>query len=331
MAIQGDGKIVVAGYSSVWATGPGNFAVARYNADGSLDATFGALGVVITDFKLDPGDPSRNGAGQSVVVLGDGSLVVAGYVGVEGAPNDFAVARFNANGSRILGFGTGGLALAGFAGNGDDIGLSVAVQGDGKIAVAGYSAPGGSSNLALARFNSDGSLDATFGTGGKIVTDFGGEDHGYSLVIQADGKILVAGDSSVGGTYNWVLVRYDTGGSLDASFGAGGKVTTDFGGIDAGLSVALRGDKIVAAGYSNAGGTNDFAVARYNMDGVAPTPTPTFTPVPPTPTPTATPTPTPTPVPSVGSPGLLVLALGLATLARMAATRGERAARARGL
>ncbi|MBI4336543.1 MAG: IPTL-CTERM sorting domain-containing protein [Chloroflexi bacterium] len=260
IAIQGDGRIVVAGVSNTGGTY--DFALARYNADGTLDTSFGAGGKVATDFGGDDG-------GYSVAVQGDGKIVVAGYSYTGGTLN-FALARYNASGSLDASFGTGGKVATDFGGH--DYGRSVAIQGDGRIVVAGYSNTGGTLNFALARYNASGSLDASFGTGGKVATDFGGYDYGRSVAIQGDGRIVVAGAASS----NFAVARYNANGSLDASFGTGGKVTTDFGGDDAGYSVAIQSDgRIVVAGHSTAGGTLDFALARYMAGEPAPPPTPT--------------------------------------------------------
>ena len=149
------------------------------------------------------------------------------------------------------------------------------------------------------RYATDGSLDPTFGTGGKVTTDLGaGLDMGIDMAVQSDGKIVVAGYSGNGSTNDFALVRYATDGSLDPSFGTGGKVITDIGaGYDAGAGVAVQSDgKIVVAGWSYNGSNDDFALVRY-LGSTAPQPTSTPTETPtstPTDTPTATPTQTPT-------------------------------------
>jgi uncharacterized delta-60 repeat protein len=151
-------------------------------------------------------------------------------------------------------FGTGGKVTTAI-GAADDFGIDMAVQSDGKIVVAGWSYNGSNEDFALVRYATDGSLDPSFGTGGKVTTDFGGaDDHGYSVALQSDGKIVVAGFSVNYGidNSNFALVRYATDGSLDPSFGTDGKVITDLGAAaDQGRSVALQSDgKIVMAGFS---------------------------------------------------------------------------------
>ena len=147
-----------------------------------------------------------------------------------------------------------------------DYGYSVAVQSDGKILVAGTSYTGSKYNFALARYNTNGALDTTFDGDGKLTTSIStGTDRAYSVAVQADGKILVAGESN----FDFGLVRYNTNGSLDTTFDGDGKLTTPIGsGYDFGRSVAVQADgKILVAGYGSNGSNNDFALVRYNRNG----------------------------------------------------------------
>src|SRR5262249_41974587 len=155
--------------------------------------------------------------------------------------SDFALARYNGDGSLDTSFGTGGevttvLSLADFA-------ESVAIQTDGKIVAAGISQQSATAqDFGLARYNSDGSLDTNFGRGGKVLTDFAGSNDGaFDVAIQTDGKIVAAGFSfQFTASENFALARYNSNGVLDTTFGAGGKVTTDFGNtFDTGRAVAL--------------------------------------------------------------------------------------------
>src|SRR3989442_511852 len=159
-----------------------------------------------------------------------------------------------------------GKVITDFAGANDQAG-SVALQSDGKIVVAGSSDPGGNSDFALVRYNADGSLDTTFGGTGKVTTDFGGTDGVQSVAIESDGKIVVAGYSSISGNVVFALARYNADGGLDATFGGTGKVTTDVAG-GVGRSVAMQNDgKIVVAGDADVGGNAGFAVVCYKADG----------------------------------------------------------------
>src|SRR5205823_305603 len=154
-----------------------------------------------------------------------------------------------------------------------DDGKSVAVQSDGKIVVAGYATVGRASNIALVRYNMDGSLDKSFNGTGKVITAVGdGDCKGEGLALQTDGKIVVAGYSfnpSGKNRAEFTVLRYNPDGTLDSGFGESGKVTSEIGRTsDTANSVALQSDgKIVVAGYAGAPGNNDFAVARYNANG----------------------------------------------------------------
>jgi uncharacterized delta-60 repeat protein len=267
VAVQSDGKIVVAGNSL---TGNGeqyNFALARYNANGSLDTTFDGDGKVTTDFG--GGDDTAH----SVAIQSNGKIVVAGKSYNGSKRFDFALTRYNANGSLDTTFDGDGKVTTDFGG-GDDTAHSVAIQSDGKIVVAGYIYKVGGDDFALARYNANGSLDTTFDGDGKVTTDFGVSlDRAYSVAIQSDGKIVVAGESYNGSKWlDFALTRYNANGSLDTTFDGDGKVTTDFGGgDDTAHSVAIQSDgKIVLAGSSGIRGTfdsDDFALTRYNANG----------------------------------------------------------------
>jgi uncharacterized delta-60 repeat protein len=261
VAIQGDGKIVAAGLAIV--SGTFDFALARYNTDGSLDTTFDTDGKVTTDFA------GSEDHARGVAIQGDGKIVAAGLANVSGT-NDFALARYNANGSLDTTFGSGlGKIATDFAGS-DDHARGVAIQGDGKIVAAGLANVSGTNDFAVARYNANGSLDTTFDTDGKVTTDFaGGHDDAFGVAIQANGKIVAAGCVSCFGGANFALARYNTDGSLDTTFDGDGLVTTDFaGGTDQAFAVAIQGDgKIVAAGSFVVSGTFDFAVTRANTNG----------------------------------------------------------------
>jgi len=251
VALQADGKIVVAGYTEGATL---DFAVARYNPDGSLDTGFDGDGKLVTDFS------GGDDLSYAVVLQADGKIVVAGYT--VSATWDFAVARYNPDGSLDMGFDGDGKVATDYDG-GTDYGKAVVLQADGKIVLAGitYSA---TADFAVARYNPDGSLDTGFDGDGRVVTDFaGGDDRGYAIALQADGKIVMAG-SAYGATLDFAVARYNPDGSLDTTFDGDGKLVTDFaGGDDWGYAVALQADgKIVVAGYAESA-TRDFAVARY--------------------------------------------------------------------
>ncbi|MDP2902327.1 MAG: delta-60 repeat domain-containing protein, partial [Methylovulum sp.] len=161
----------------------------------------------------------------------------------------------------------------GVVGSNWDNGQSITVQADGKILLGGYNS-GNGWDFALVRYNTDGSLDTSFDTDGKVTTDLdSSEDFGHSVTMQADGKILVSGSSynSSDYDYDFALVRYNADGSLDISFDSDGKVTTGFGisadysaSFDEANSITVQTDgKILLGGESE----SSFALVRYNSDG----------------------------------------------------------------
>jgi uncharacterized delta-60 repeat protein len=268
VAVQDDGKIVAAGrvLNGVSTSSCNDFALARYNRHGTLDRTFGTDGKVITDFDLGC-DVAR-----SVAVQADGKIVVAGWAS-PGTSFEFALARYSPDGTLDPTFGSGGKVLTDFAG-GTDLALAVAVQPDAKIVAAGSASLGGSLDFALARYNPDGTLDSTFGSDGRVTTDYATcDDQAAGILLQAEGKIVAAGTADMCGgsfTFDFALARYNADGTLDPAFGSGGKVTTHFGADDdAAQDVDLQADgRIVATGVAEAAdGFSDFALARYNADG----------------------------------------------------------------
>jgi len=166
-------------------------------------------------------------------------------------------------------FGTGGKVITDFGGS-NDLVSSVAVQPDGNIVAAGQANVVRGYGFALARYTSSGTLDASFGAGGIVTTDFGILDQGFSvayaasLAVQPDGRMVAAGRAYINGGFHSGLAGYNSDGTLDASFGTGGKVTADFQGpydSDQFTSVVVQPDgKIVAA----VGGLGDFTLVRYN-------------------------------------------------------------------
>jgi serralysin len=263
VALQPDGKIVVAGYvvnCNEYNT-DSDIGVARFNPDGSADFSFGIIGLgrVITQISV------NNDSGSAVVIQPDGKIVVAGT-----SSNNFALLRYTPTGKLDTSFDGDGILTTDFSG-GSDTGRAVALQPDGKIIVAGttYAA---SNDFALARYNSDGSLDTTFDGNGLLVTDInsGSSDDIFNIVLQPDGKIVAVGRvEREGGLDDFAMARYNPDGSMDTTFDGDGLLVADFaGGFDGWLDVVLQPDgKIVTAGYTGDSANRDFAVARYNPDG----------------------------------------------------------------
>ena len=254
VVVQADGKIVATGTVN---DSTDSIVTARYNANGTLDSTFSGDGLQQTDIGI-----SRDSA-YAIALQSDGKIVVGGSS--RSSTNDnFALIRYNTNGTLDTTFNSTGTVTTDMGTNNDYV-WSLAIQSDRKILAAGYA--GG--NLALARYNENGTLDTGFGSSGKITTDLGSGDQAYDMIIQADGKIVVAGQSDVNGTNDFALVRYLADGTLDTAFNGNGMVITPIGtGSDEGQSVALQSDgKIIVAGRTYDGAKTDFAVVRYNANG----------------------------------------------------------------
>lgn len=268
VAIQADGKVVVGGFAfsnGIVPTSIDLFALVRLNSDGTLDNSFGIAGKATTDF-----GGSVNEI-KALAIQSDGKIVAAGFVQGNLTGYDFGLARFNSNGSLDSTFGSGGKVETDFSGF-SDFAYSVIVRPDGKIVVGGSSQTARGFDFALARYNSNGSVDSTFGSGGKVTLDFfSREDEALSIAAQSDGRIVAAG--YVGGSGNledFGLARFNVDGTVDPSFGAQGKVATDFGFRDKIFAVVIQPDgDIVGAGY--AGDSTDlnygFALARYSTNG----------------------------------------------------------------
>jgi len=247
VAIQGDGKIVTAGSP--------NFALGRYNTDGSLDTTFNGTGQVSAIL-------------TAMAIQADGKIVTAGYGG-----GYFVLARFNTDGTLDTSFNATGQVWTAFSGAAFASAQAVAVQGDGRILAAGGVNISGTYYSSLVRYNADGTLDTTFNGTGQVLTNFSDGTVSYSVTIQADSKIVTAGGTTVSGTGEFWLARYNTDGTLDTGFNGTGQVATPFssGATDTSArAVAILADgKIVAAGYSSSGYYQDYqvALAQYNTNG----------------------------------------------------------------
>jgi len=267
VAVQTDGKIVVAG--STFNGLDNDFALARYTITGTLDTSFGALGTGVVTTTLSAGEDVIN----SLAIQSNGMIVAAGY-----ASDDFAVARYTITGTLdVNSFGGGdGIVTTDFFGA-TDRAFSIAIQpDDGKLVVAGFTDSGESDEFAVVRYLTNGVLDNAFNGNGKVITDFLGNsvDQAYSVAIQPDGKILLAGfvnTGGAGGTDDFALARYSSSGILDSSFSSDGKVITPVGSNDdQAYSVAIQPtSKIVVAGFSdNSVPTHqDFSLARYTITG----------------------------------------------------------------
>ena len=258
VAIQSDGKIVVVGSTPVVHTDTDNdFAVARYNPNGTLDTTFSGDGKQTTDFG---GYESAN----AVAIQANGKIVVVGVSSNNSATNGaaFVLARYNPDGSLDTGFsGDGRQAI----GSDFDSATGVAIQANGKIVAVGTCCGyHGGELFLIARFNPNGSLDPTFDGGGTQTTAFRDSNVANAVAIQPNGKIVVVGSTTrdvFGCCEDYALARYNTNGTLDPSFSGDGKQATSIRGRANGVGIQSTG-KIVVVGW---GGTS--ALARYNPNG----------------------------------------------------------------
>ena len=184
MAAQRDGKIVVAG--SVEVGRVDQFALVRYNSDGSLDTTLNGSGKVTTAVG------TGTSVGEGMALQEDGKIVVVGHSFNAGEQSCFTVLRYNADGSLDKGFADSGNATTCVAKNSSAD--SLAVQSDGKIVVAGNSfIDGGNNDFSVVRYSTNGTLDTSFNETGKATADFGAHDFGQSVAVYGDGRIVVAG------------------------------------------------------------------------------------------------------------------------------------------
>jgi uncharacterized delta-60 repeat protein len=252
--IQTDGKIVVAGTATDNTTS--YMALVRYNTDGSIDNTFGTNGIVAVLI-------GSSSAAYAVKVQGDGNILVGG-TGLF-TLNIFALARFTTSGGTDFSFGDDGIDTT-------TIGLtcylkSIALQNNGQIVAAGYYTSGPGYSFALARYNTDGSLDDNFGNNGLVTTTVSSGAQANAVTLQSDSKIVAAG--YVLSTGSFAMVRYNTDGSIDNTFGASqnGIVITKFPGNfgDQAYSIALGTFRIYLGGE----GGGSFGIAAYGNDAGA--------------------------------------------------------------
>lgn len=264
VAVQADGKILVAGASDQGATGL-DFAVVRYKADGSLDTAFGNGGKVVADFA---GDADR---AEALLVQADGRIVVGGEAntgtGAGGTGVDFALLRLNADGSLDAGFGAQGKVMTPVsASTGTDVlrGLAIeGVQGEGRIV-----AVGGEGDFRAVRYHPDGSLDTDFGAQGKVVGLFNSAIGGARAVtVLPTGQLVIAGQVN----HHFAAVQLTASGALDAGFGVGGRFEQALVGNWNEATALVRQDdgKLILGGwaYTGAGSSGDFAALRLNADG----------------------------------------------------------------
>lgn len=256
MVIQPNGKILVAGRAKIG--GNDDFALARYNLDGSLDPQFNSTGA-------DPGTATTDFSGDdeafNLVQQSDGKVILVGRAG--GSDPAFALARYNTDGTIDSSFGTNGKVRTDWAGATDEA-KAVVLQADGKILVAGSTGTGANAKFALARYEVNGTVDSSFGQGGKVTGDFLGK--AASLHLQPNGQIIVTGTVGGGTNGDFGVARYNANGTLDTSFGQGGKIVTDLGGNDSVSNAVLQDGKLTLVGTTGSTTNRDIALARYVLN-----------------------------------------------------------------
>ncbi len=263
IAVQPDGKIVVAGLQEI--SSSGDMAVARYNADGSPDNTFGTNGFAAIDLGTD------SDAAWCMALQDDGKILLGGSVNNQFTTvDDYALVRINTDGILDNSFGTGGIVVTDVDGFWDNA-FAIDIQSDGKIILAGNGYSDDQRNCCLVRYNSDGSLDATFGIGGIAMNSIGLiYSKTRDVEIQDDGKIVAVGHFNDGDDDHTFVTRFNADGSVDNSFGNNGAATLDVAANDDSfLAVCIQPDgKILAAGFTyEINQENDVLVVRYNTDG----------------------------------------------------------------
>ncbi|GAA1009902.1 hypothetical protein Aple_022870 [Acrocarpospora pleiomorpha] len=262
MTLQADGKIVAVG--NAFNGTDTDWRIARYGADGALDASFGTAGIVTADFG---GDDNLD----TVAVQPDGKILVGGYSRPTGTAR-WTVARYNTNGTIDTGFGSSGIAATLFSGMSSNL-LGIARQPDGKIVATGYTNTGaGHDDVAVARYHNDGSPDLGFGSSGFVTTPISTSptpnDRGNAIAVQPDGKLVVFGDFDASGHDDVFLLRYNANGTLDTGFGSGGRITDSFLTHNGARDLKLQADgKIVVTGGAVIPGPGDTYIARYGING----------------------------------------------------------------
>jgi uncharacterized delta-60 repeat protein len=269
-ALQPDGRLVVAGFGRHPELFHDTFAVARYDADGSLDPTFGEGHGVLVAIDSQTG-AGRNDIANAVAVDAEGRIVVAGETG--DLFKDFAVARLRSDGTLDPGFGEGGIVATDLGG--DDRANAIAIQPDGSILVAGSGwQDEGNENLALVRYLSDGTLDPGFGNLGIVTTDIrGGSDRAYGVAVRTDGAIVLGGVTQVAGgcspnaceRYGYGMAQFAADGTPDSSFADKGTLSLDFITSSGAYGLALTQDGTAVLGGHI--GNEDFGLAFIAPDG----------------------------------------------------------------
>ena len=261
IAIQSDGKLLVTARST--GSGTSIAMMLRYGVDGVLDDTFGTNGVVT--YESDQG----NAGFRDVAIQDDGKIVTSGYTKTT-AGYLFLTARFNPDGILDNSFGINGITTYD-GGHGNAGARGVVIQSDGKIVVSGGNFNGTDLDVMVLRYHSNGTLDSGFGTNGVVTYDGGkGDDNGRRLALQADGRIVVIGNTTGANNLFALVLRYNGDGRADVGFGNGGAAILQLGqGNDWGESVAITLDQniVIAGGIDNGNAGPGNAILVFMLIG----------------------------------------------------------------
>lgn len=263
VAAQPDGKVILAGRIADGSFA--NFAMGRLLANGQPDLGFGDQGMVSTDFR-------EEDSANAIALQDDGKIILGGFSSVS-ANGDFALARYNRDGSLDKEFGTGGKVLTDLAGqNESDYITSMFLLSDGRILTAGNANNNNlefTSDAGIVRYMPNGQSDLSFGSNGVVIAPLGSKTNVEGVSVAADGKVIICGTSDVvQGENRWFLSRFQPEGGLDISFGTLGVVTTNMQGANnfAGDVFVQPDSKIIAVGTVGASPDFNFGIARYIAD-----------------------------------------------------------------
>ncbi len=260
VALQSDGKIIAAGQNKILRDGAYIYRIVlvRFDQNGTIDTTFGDNGFVVTE-----SETGTQAAANSIAVYDDDKIAVAGTT-----VDDFMVVRYTSSGLLDTSFGENGIVTTNVGGS-VDMAYGIVLQKDGKLVVSGEGGTCNSRDFIVVRYMDDGSLDTSFGANGIVTTDVGSQDFGGVVSLQKDGKIDVAGRSWDGNIYTISLMQYNADGTLDSTFGAGGIVITKLREYAEANAIAIQSDgKILLTGGSDDGSNTDFALVRYDKNGI---------------------------------------------------------------
>jgi uncharacterized delta-60 repeat protein len=255
IAIQNDGKIILTGSSGPFPNY--SFSCIRYHSNGSLDNSFDGDGKVIVPI-------GTQNETKAVQIQPDGKIVLGGT-----SDSTFTLIRFNTDGSLDNSFDSDGI-LTTSVGTSSSGATSMCLQLDGKILLAGICRDGITNDLAVVRYNTNGSIDNTFDVDGIFKYDIGGyNDYCSSVKVQSDGKIILGGQSYNGVDWDMTLLRLNVDGTLDNTFDGDGIALTNLAGSNEdALSLLIQNNgKIILSGYTDSSGTSDFLIARHNTNG----------------------------------------------------------------